>query len=180
MLFSHSYNRSKGGVLGFRKTSNIVVQSYHSDRQGCFIVAHICIKEEPMTIAALYLEPHLSRAGYADLLCTIMSYVSNGENAWVLFCGDFNAALDPEMDTSTKAKHCTLYGKVLSEFMEVQDLTDVWRVEHPETKRFSCFHESMSRIDLALVSPPLLTHMITSELVCRICLIILLLQLRFH
>ena len=134
ILFSHGYSRSRGVLLAFRKNSNINIQSYHCDKQGHFIVAHVCIRGEPITIAALYLEPTLRATEYSALLSEIVSHVAAGENSRVIFCGDFNAVLNPKLDCTASFTHPQKHGKILQDFIDVQDLTDVWRTEHPETK----------------------------------------------
>ena len=51
-------------------------------------------------------------------------------------------------------------------FIESQDLTDVWRAQHLEEKRFTCFttRSHLSHLDLLLASPAMLTHIHDSDI----------------
>ena len=125
------------------------------DPDGCFAGAHVQLKKEAFTVVAIYLEPSISQEVWTQTLDRIMTEVVQGRNPCVLFCGDFNVVLDNSLDKfSPKGSKAPCHSGIwLKQYMDIHELTDVWRVAHPEEKRFTCFGQAMSRIDLALASP---------------------------
>lgn len=167
VLFSHGASNSRGVLLGFSEYLDFSVVSSEIDSEGHYIVAHVKIQGEPLTIMALYLEPQLTNAKVTDLLATVMEQIALGGNTRVLMCGDFNAILDDSLDlgVGTEGRSIKSRGKRLANYMELHHLTDIWRVGHPDAKRFTSFGTSrLTRIDLAFTSPAMLSHVVDSEI----------------
>ena len=103
---------------------------------------------------------------WTQTLDKIMTEVVQGGNPRVIFCGDFNAVLDSSLDKLSPkgSKASCRSGGWLKHYMDIHELTDVWRTAHPDEKRFTCFGQAMSRIDLALASPSFLTHVFDSHI----------------
>ena len=165
IIMSHGSNASKGVVLGFSARLNVTVCSQDVDPSGRFVVAHIKIQGEPFTVVALYIPPQFSALEKVDFLQSIMQAVAKGRNSRVILCGDFNLILDPDQDSSRFNISMRKENKRFKAFFDDHELTDIWRVMHPDEKRFTCFGTgSPSRLDLAMVSSPFLTHVQTSHI----------------
>ena len=160
VLYAHGAGRSRGVMLGFSPKINCKLENFSLDTDGRFIVAHVRIFGEPLTIVSLYLDPSLSLEGRERILAQVMEQVALGKNARVVFCGDFNTIVDPNLDVAHPALN--LHNRLrpnLQAFLEKHDLTDVWRAFHDTERQFTCYHSNNpSHIDYILASPPFLTH----------------------
>ena len=161
---SHGTAASRGILLGFSKNLECVVQDSEIDQEGRFIVAHVSIGGKAITVVGAYLEPSLNVVNYNTILANIMAAIVKGGNSRVIIGGDFNAILQPHLD-SKRGVDSHNKGPHLNRFMDTHDLSDIWRVGHSEEKRFTCFHTAtQSRLDLLLASPAFLTHVLDCEI----------------
>ena len=146
-IFSHGTGRARGVLLGFSDRLEVDIVESDSDREGRYIVANVNIKNEKLTVVAVYLEPNASEDLILQVYEKIDKSVSRYQNTRVVYCGDFNSILDRKLDTTTQWSKRS--DTLLSQYMEANELTDVWRVLHPEECRFSSFTRGLlSRIDL--------------------------------
>ena len=86
-------------------------------------------------------------------------------NPDVLWFGDFNAVLNAQIDANVPRQ--SRFSLSMNNFIENNDLTDVWRYLHPNEKRYTCYTQptaALSRLDLFLASPTFLTHIVSSEI----------------
>ena len=159
-IFSHGDRQSRGILLHFAQHLNCNIVSSFNDPEGRFIIANVTIDKEPITVVAVYLEPQLSVDVTSGILAEIMERVSQIGNVRVIFCGDFNAVLDPSIDHVRGISH-NPRNTMLSTFADTHELTDVWRMLHPDTRRFTCFSTRgvMTHLDLFLCSPSFLTNL---------------------
>lgn len=81
-----------------------------------------------------------------------------------IWIGDFNMVVDSYLDrlhpptASPTQPTLTRFGRFLLEF----DMTDTWRLKHPNTSAYSCFTPSqaaMSYIDMIMLSPALTPYL---------------------
>ena len=160
-MLAHGTERSKGILLGFKESIPFQIISLDSDPEGRYIVAHVKLHKESFTVVSLYIEPQIVLPERARVMSEIMGKVAQVGNSRVLFCGDFNAYLDAKLDHSATAPALAFAGRTrqLVEFVNLHELTDVWRALHSDERRFTSFGSgSPTRIDLALASPSMLTH----------------------
>ena len=162
VIYSHGTANSRGVLLGFSEHLGINIVSSFVDPDCRFAGAHVQLKKEAFTVVAIYLEPSISQEVWTQTLDRIMTEMVQGRNPHVLFCGDFNAVLDNSLDKFSPkgSKAPCRSGIWLKQYMDIHELTDVWRAAHPEEKCFTCFGQAISRIDLALASPSFLTHVL--------------------
>ena len=93
IVMSHGVCNSKGVLLGFSKRLNTQIISSETDQDGRFVVAHVKIFNESLTVASMYLEPTLRKEQTLDILNQAMTAITKGGNSRVILCGDFNAVL---------------------------------------------------------------------------------------
>lgn len=80
----------------------------------------------------------------------------------LIVAGDFNCALDPKLDRSTgiDASH-PQSRNIINQYIKDLNLSDVWRLQNPTKKEFSCYSSSFhtySRIDYFLISKDLIDY----------------------
>ena len=74
-------------------------------------------------------------------------------------------SLNPSLDCNNGSATLWPRARSLIEFMDTHELTDVWRVAHPDSKRYTSFQSgTLTRIDLMLASPSFLTHVVNSAI----------------
>ena len=81
----------------------------------------------------MYLEPSMKDSEVISILSEVMTKIVQGGNSRVMWCGDFNAILNPTLDTAAGKTRRTR-GKKLDGFLATHDLTDIWRMGHPTEK----------------------------------------------
>ena len=155
----------RGVLVAFRTTIPHTINSYVSDNKGRYLVAHVTITGEELTIVNAYLHPQMVKDEFCKVLASITEAVAKMQNERVIWCGDFNVVLDEQLDSNKPApRWCTM---VLRALMDDWELTDTWRALHPTEKQFSCYSKStgtLSRLDLILASPSFLTHLLDVDI----------------
>ena len=167
LLLVHGSGRSRGILLRFNETLPFNIVLSVTDPEGRYIVAHVKLRKESFTVVSVYLDPLMSLLDRSQSMARIMEEVAKSGNARVLFCGDFNAVLEPALDYSTGVCHSLANSKhaQLVEFANLHDLTDVWRTLLPTDRRFTSFGSGIpTRIDLAFAMSPMLTHIESSHI----------------
>ena len=87
----------------------------------------------------------------------------------ILLAGDFNIGLDPLPSGCPVTYHSRTGTTFLQMFLEETELTDCWRLFHPNDNRNTCYQKfkssiTGSRIDFVFVSPLLLNYLVSSEI----------------
>lgn len=139
------------------KTAQFTLLTLRFDPQGRFIFLHARINGLELLLLAVYIPPPFQ----FTVLTEGLSFMSQVPTVPALWLVDFNNVVDGDLDRLTltspdNPSHQHMrFGKFLNELA----LIDTWRHCHPQAKTFSCFsatHNSMSRIDLILISRSLL------------------------
>ena len=101
-LYAHGTNSARGVLLGFNPKLDVTVVNSSTDSEGRYIVANLKVQGESLTIVAVYFEPDLSDQAVVRLWTKITKIVHKYENSRVMFCGDFNAILNQNIDTNQR------------------------------------------------------------------------------
>lgn len=112
-----------------------------------------------MVIVNIYLPPPIQLQVLYDLLVKLAPFL----NLPTIFLGDFNAILDPILDSSNTNRPVSME---LCTWMSGMGLTELWRWKHPQVKSYShlsATHRSSARIDLAFGKPSLLKYVHETE-----------------
>lgn len=117
------------------------------------------IYHQKMLIVNIYLPPPIQMQVLYDLMVTLAPFISLP----TLFMGDFNATLDPKLDSSNTNRPASTD---LYSWLSVTGLAELWRWKHPNVKSYSYLsatHRSSARTDLAFGNPPLLMYFYEAE-----------------
>ena len=118
---------------------------------------------ENFTIVTLYVPLESSCETLDTLFREVSSIAVQFENTRIVYCGDFNVIPNSKLDANAQPPHEYLpKARRFNGFLDGQELMDVWRALNPNAHRYTCFtHNSyLSRLDLVLASPAMLTHVI--------------------
>ncbi|CAH2305812.1 Hypothetical predicted protein [Pelobates cultripes] len=133
------------------------------DSQGRYLFLKGIIADKIYTIATIYL-PNRRQAPF---LRNTLHQLEDFTDGILLVGGDFNAPLDPTLDSSTG--HSCLPQHSISSIRELEALrlVDCWRTLHPTVKDFtyySALHNRYSRIDYLLIAEEGLSHLLGAEI----------------
>ena len=142
--FSNYKSNAQGVAILFNKNVEYKIHSQILSDNGNFILLDMTVHNQRFTLVNLY-GPNI---GNPIFYIEIFKKVEEIGNTEFIICGDFNLILDPEID-------CTNYKNVnnprsrekVLEFIESNNLTDPFRENHPELKRYSWREKKPSKTD---------------------------------
>ena len=152
-IFASHNSKKKKGVLTIIKDS-ISFQLLDSkiDQQGRYVILVAKIENTILTLVNIY-APNRNPQQFLQKVITITKKIQKGN---IILCGDFNATMDPTLDT-TKGIQSKRRG--LKNIFSQEDLHDPWRCLHATEKDFTFYsnvHKSYSRIDFFITDRALL------------------------
>ena len=137
------------------------------DIQGRYIVAHIKEEDTDYLLCNMYAPTQDHEVEQLITLEHFLSCFKDFETENLIIGGDFNKLLDPVLDRKNSAvvNKSRKYRSGLSDLMDRCAITDVWRIWHSITRRYS-FHRKAqaSRIDFSLISDHLLNKVEKNEI----------------
>ena len=151
-LIASSLNSQSAGVaILIKRNLNVQIHQKIVDEQGRFIILDITAKEQRFTLAGLY-GPNVDSPEFFN---EVFENIEKIENVPLIVIGDFNLVLEENIDRKgSKERHIKAV-QVVKRFIEKYELTDPWREQNPETKRYSWHRANptynASRIDFTLM-----------------------------
>lgn len=152
----HAAN-SRGVAVLVAKMAHCTLLMLRSDPQGRFLFLHARINGLELPIMAIYIPPPFQ----FNVLMEGVSFMPQPTTVPAIWLGDFKNVINREMDRlsltppDNPIHSHTRFGKLLTDLA----LVDTWKHRYPHGRVFSCFsatYNSMSRIDLILISRSLL------------------------
>ena len=132
--FSSYKSNARGVAICFNSKFEYKVHGVKSDPNGNYLILDVTIENNKLTLAAIYGPNNDNPTFFSD----IIDKIENIGNEKIIWCGDFNLVLDPDIDycnykniNNKKARE-----KVL-EIMEDRYLEDPFRELHPSLKRYT-------------------------------------------
>ena len=169
---SYGSTKSGGVLLGVHPASSINLISSVEDIQGSYVIAECSQHGEFFTVVSVYFKPQTTKSELTQLLSEIADKVQAYGHNRVIWMGDFNIVLNPQQDSSTGSR-AENKREILLPFLDSHELTDIWRSMHPFESRFTVRTHGrqffMSRIDFMLVSPALLTGVVSTDIGSAYC-----------
>ena len=129
IAYSHGDSHNRGVLLGIHPSSPVCFSATIQDPNGRYVIAECQWNQESFVVVAVYFEPHLHHQEFSDILCEISNRVAYFGHNRILWTGDFNVALDLDLDTTALA-HVHAYNliakrDVLHKLIDTHDLSDV-------------------------------------------------------
>ena len=97
-VYSHSTERSQGIVMGFMPDFQGELVSSISDAEGRYRLADCNFHGQELVIASIYIHPFTSAEQSTNFLNEVEAKIESFHVENVIWCGDFNALLNPQMD----------------------------------------------------------------------------------
>ena len=155
--FSNGVSNSRGVAILFSRGLDYKCVKKLIDVHGRYIVVHIIMEGIDYLLCNIYAPTQCHEIDQLSTLNQIIETFQEFETENYLVGGDFNEILDPKIDRKNSGAIQSKMGRnrtQILDFMEQCKITNVWRLSHPKTRRYS-FHRA-SRIDYWLISEHLL------------------------
>ena len=156
---------AKAGVsILFNNTFDFEMKRVYCDPNRRFIICDIQTNEKYLTLATMYAPNNDDAVFFKGFFEHLLDFQCEE----VVIGGDFNLVLNLEKDKKGGvAKTHNNSFKVVQEFMENLDLTDAWRVLHPDSLRYTWRRrkpEIQCRLDFFLVSQSLMCNVTHADI----------------
>ena len=133
-IYSGCSSRQAGVAVLFNNNFNLQILKLLSDPEGRFIICNIKADEKELTLANIYAPNKDDPTFFQNFFDPSQSFQCED----IIIGGDFNLVLDIQKDKKgglPKTHKNSL--KILIEFSENLNLTDVWRTLNPEARRYT-------------------------------------------
>ena len=164
------YTRQRGVAILFTNDNEYVynvIDNEHTfiDPNGNYIIARLTInKQTDLTIVNIYGPNGDLRQFYLDMFSKI-----NFEQENVIFCGDWNLILDPQLDIENyKRINNPRASKAVLETITKNVLIDVWRILNGDIKAYTWRRKKprqQARLDYFLVSPTIFDNILDGKII---------------
>ena len=125
---------------------------FYSDPNGRYIILEIKILDREFLLCSIY-GPNTDQPQF---FVEVFKKLADTEIKEIVLAGDFNIALNVDLDRIDKTRYAPNAHKILSQLIDEFELMDLWRIQNPDSKTFSWYQnrdrEIGSKIDYFLVS----------------------------
>ena len=172
MCFAHkSADQTAGGLItGFERSLNYCLIEYEhftlSNSQSLMIKCEI--HNVPYVIINNYYHPHDYQTDIIfDILSANAKFIDKSDTSRVVLCGDFNTILSDIaclLNATDRSYMHKNRSKILFDFMDSLELSDIFRTFNPDLRRYSFFRANYAaRLDFFLASSDVLNQTIDSS-----------------
>ena len=155
--FSSYKSNARGIAILFAKNFEYKVHNSISDPNGNFLLLDLTVHNNRFTLASIY-SPNTDNP---DFFKTVSEKIAELENKTVIWCGDFNLVLNPQLDYKNyKTINSKNAREKLLDIINEEHLIDPYRDAHPELKMYTWRRKQplqQARLDFFLVTEDLLT-----------------------
>ena len=130
-VYSHGENNAKGVAIVFAKHGSNI-KEIRRDMQGRYIIVQIELENSTYTIANIYAPNEDNPKFFSE----VFQIVNELDSVYNIVGGDFNVALDPLLDRNDNNWYNNKANEIIHDFMDNQNMNDIWRVRNPDLKRF--------------------------------------------
>jgi len=154
--FSHWKSNSRGVAIILPKCLVKCIVNIDRDTEGRILLIQLQLENKVYSLINVYGPTQGNVDEQIQFLETLDKVIGKCENTKLIIGGDFNIINDPKLDRwnaiSDKPTKPTLK---LAELKEVYNLSDIWRIKNPSTRRYTWRRHKplqQSRIDYWLIS----------------------------
>ena len=154
ILLNNGSSNSRGTMIAFTKTFEYQQLKYASDSEGRIQLCSILHNDEKLLLINVYNEnTEQNQITLLKKLYTLLENFNNILDHEIIMGGDWNFILDNHLDAEGGSKALKLSSiSELTKINEKFDLCDIFRLRHPDTRRFSYrqFTRSHTRVQRRL------------------------------
>ena len=151
-IINATQTNSRGVAVLLRNNFEYEIICNKSDSEGNYL----CIDLKITSFSARLINIYAANQDKPQFFENIYNLINENEQDYLIICGDFNLALDPELDTHNyiNVNNPRSRQKFL-DTMQLCNLKDVFRVLHPKLRRYSWRRKhpmKQARLDYFIVS----------------------------
>lgn len=154
-VFHSSFNsKARGVAILIGKSVSFTLTNIISDRDGRYLIVLGTLFRVPVLLVNVY-APNFDNPCFMNKLFENLPSLSD---SFLIFGGDMNCAIDPQLDRSKPGSTQSLMAKALYNFMSSNGYVDPWRHRNPSSRQYSFYshvHQTFSRIDYFFVDAKL-------------------------
>ncbi|XP_048867977.1 uncharacterized protein LOC125740607 isoform X2 [Brienomyrus brachyistius] len=150
IFFTRYHFKSKGAAILVNKKRDFKLLEKEVDDNGRYVIVSCYISGTFCTFVSVY-----HRSDERRLLRELSEKIKPLYSDILVVGGDFNTALDEKKDTTSKSDNCNHKDirMELQPFLDKHDLTDAWRMKHPEDRKYTLFRKrSKFRLDYVFIN----------------------------
>jgi exonuclease III len=174
-FFSHGSTQSKGVCTivpkNFKGTSEIV----YADLEGRILIIKLILENIEYIVCNIYAPISSMETEQINTLNTLNLELAEYSNSNIIIGGDWNVFFDNFLDKKSKSKSTNIcpnhkYRDLLKSMLEEMELSDCWRVAHPNKRHFTCRSGkhgegvTQTRIDMIIVKDSLLNSLTNAKI----------------
>jgi len=157
-IFSPGKSDSRGVAILFNNNFEFKITKEKIDGDGNLLAIEITIENRyTITLISIY-EPNKDSP---DFFRIIQNIINEFESEFIIICGDWNLVQDFDKDCLNYATLNNPKSKeIVKKLKEDFNLVDPWRIQNPDTKRYTWFRSSpvkKARLDFFLISNELMS-----------------------
>ena len=157
LFSSHGTNHSCGVMVLVRSDLDFNLKSVEADVQGRYVLVEADVQGSNFLFVNVYAPNKVQEQClfFDNLNKIIENFVIDKEQKKIVIGGDFNIALDSDLDCSGGNPSKKDSVKNIQDLCLDYDLVDIWRIRNPETKRFTWRQKNpliQRRLDYWLIS----------------------------
>ena len=168
IIFSHGESNARGCAILFKKRLKIKINYVISACDGRYIIVDLHVKDYNFLLCCIY-APNTDDIEFFQSFCADVEKVQSIRHTPdMVLMGDFNTSFGTSDKKGLKG-NLPGHPKVveyLNEYFNENNLLDIWRVRHPNQRRFTFFrkkpHVLMERLDYIFVSGSLSNRILDS------------------
>ena len=163
-VFAHGASNCRGVALLFSKKCAKNVSDIRRDIDGRFVLCKLQVGEYTYCIANIYAPNDDSPNFFGE----IFNHVRELDCVFQVMGGDFNVALNPEIDRSVNRIYNGNSRELITKELDSNNWVDPWRNKHPDKKAFTWMRgmnkSEWSCIDYFLVSGNVYNNCIKADI----------------
>ena len=132
VYLSHGASNSRGVSTYIKKGKGIEVQDVITDVYGRYLITVLKVDNVVFNLTNVYAPNNDNPQFFSELF-----KLTENLPGYRLLVGDFNVALDPEKDRSTKTFNNPHATTLINEYIDENFLQDVWHTRHPDRRFYS-------------------------------------------
>jgi exonuclease III len=159
--YSHGTTRSRGVMTIIPKAFINECKLHYRDLEGRILINELKIKDNIYYLINIYAPSTNSELDKTNFLIKLQNQLTPLKDSNLILGGDWNLVLDPTIDKKggSNIDKFKKSRQFLKDLMEEHDLSDCWRLHHPNKKQFTWRQKNpktFCRLDMWLISSNLL------------------------
>ena len=172
VLYSHGTSNSRGCMILIKKGLKTKIHNLGADKEGRYILVDRSVKDYRFCLCNVY----APNADDVDFFRKVIQIIDSWTTDCLIMAGDFNTSMtlkDKYIDKEPMGPGHPKVVAFLQDFLESANMLDIWRIRHPEDRRFTWSITKpkcpMERLDYIFISANLSSAVILTDIDPKFC-----------